>query len=456
MSTLAPADVIGGLVDALPEARGDDYLVYEKDGTWTLAAGCRALVELDSDELRIVSSGVVHRQPWSGSPAAKLGEAADRLLLASDCVFGWISFEFGAYRFGLQRRLPPRTPLARLFVPQTRIVVTPDSADVIDGVDHDRAALRRLLTDGVPPAGPTTEIDLRSDTTCYRRRVSTAVDEIKAGRYHKVILSRSVPVPFSLDFPATYRLGRRGNTPVRSFLLRLGGLRALGYSPELVTAVRHDGHVVTEPLAGTRAFGRGAACDLAARNDLEYDAKEIVEHALSVRSSLLEMAGIVQPGSAAVTDFMTVRERGSVQHLGSTVSARLRRSCNRMDALEALFPAVTASGIPKSESIEAILRLDQNPRGLYSGAVVTLSADGGLDAALALRAAYQSGGRTWLRAGAGIIAESTPEREFEETCEKLASLAPYLVGAKHTTSAQDQGRAHAGSGLKGRTTPPGR
>ena len=98
-----------------------------------------------------------------------------------------------------------------------------------------------------------------------------------------------------------------------------------------------------------------------------------------------------------------------------------------MDALEALFPAVTASGIPKAESVEAIMRLDESPRGLYSGAVVMFSADGGMDAALTLRAAYEADGHTWLRAGAGIIAESTPEREFEETCEKLGTVAPYLV-----------------------------
>ncbi|OOK80211.1 chorismate binding enzyme family protein [Mycobacterium kansasii] len=124
---------------------------------------------------------------------------------------------------------------------------------------------------------------------------------------------------------------------------------------------------------------------------------------------------------------MTVRERGSVQHLGSTISARLDPASDRMDALEALFPAVTASGIPKADGVEAILRLDEGPRGLYSGSVVMFSADGGLDAALTLRAAYERDGRTWLQAGAGIIEASQPEREFEETCEKLSVLAPYLV-----------------------------
>ena len=127
---------------------------------------------------------------------------------------------------------------------------------------------------------------------------------------------------------------------------------------------------------------------------------------------------------------MTVRERGSVQHLGSTVTGRLDASKDRMDALETLFPAVTASGIPKAAGVDAILRLDESPRELYSGAVVMFSADGGLDAALTLRTVYERDGRTWLRAGAGIIAASDPDREFEETCEKLATLAPHLVARR--------------------------
>lgn len=415
------------LAALLPERVGEDYLLYERDGQWVLASGVRAMVELDSDELRVTRDGVVQRQQWSGRPGPVLGEAVDRLLLETDQLFGWITFEFGVYRYGLQQRLAPRTPLARVFWPRTRIVVTADAVELWGTTDAHRDAVLGLLGDGLPEVRPARGVDVVADPSGYRDRVASAVGEIAAGRYHKVILSRRLEVPFPLDFPSTYRLGRRHNTPVRSFLLRLGGIRAVGYSPELVAAVHDDGSVVTEPLAGTRALGRGSARDRQARNDLESNSKEIVEHAISVRSSLREMTEIAEPGSAVVTDFMTVRERGSVQHLGSTVSGRLCPSNDRMDALEALFPAVTASGIPKAGGVEAILRLDEGPRGLYSGAVVMFSADGGLDAALTLRAAYERDGNTWLRAGAGIIEESTPEREFEETCEKLSTLAPYLV-----------------------------
>lgn len=422
-----PADLAAELAAVVTESVDEDYLLYECDGQWVLAAGVQAMVELDSNELRVIRDGVTRRQQWSGRPGAALGEAVDRLLLETDQAFGWVAFEFGVHRYGLQQRLAPHTPLARVFSPRTRIMVSEKEIRLFDAGIRHREAIDRLLATGVREVPQSRSVDVSDDPSGFRRRVAVAVDEIAAGRYHKVILSRCVEVPFAIDFPLTYRLGRRHNTPVRSFLLQLGGIRALGYSPELVTAVRADGVVITEPLAGTRALGRGPAIDRLARDDLESNSKEIVEHAISVRSSLEEITDIAEPGSAAVIDFMTVRERGSVQHLGSTIRARLDPSSDRMAALEALFPAVTASGIPKAAGVEAIFRLDECPRGLYSGAVVMLSADGGLDAALTLRAAYQVGGRTWLRAGAGIIEESEPEREFEETCEKLSTLTPYLV-----------------------------
>ncbi|BCZ23701.1 salicylate synthase [Mycobacterium senriense] len=424
---LDPADVAAELAVVLSERAGEQYLLYERGGEWVLATGVRAMVELDSDELRVIRDGVTQSQQWSGGPGPVLGEAIDRLLLETDQLFGWVAFEFGVYRYGLQQRLAPGTPLARVFWPHGRIVVTREEVRLFGTSAGHRDEVLGVLGDGVPDVRDASAVDVIADPSDYRGRVASAVAEIAAGRYHKVILSRSIEVPFALDFPSTYRLARRHNTPVRSFLLRLGGIRAVGYSPELVAAVHRDGVVVTEPLAGTRALGRGEVRDRQARDDLESNSKEIVEHAISVRSSLQEMTEIAEPGTAVVTDFMTVRERGSVQHLGSTVSGRLGTSNDRMDALEALFPAVTASGIPKAVGVEAIMRLDEGPRGLYSGAVVMLSADGGLDAALTLRSAYERDGKTWLRAGAGIIEESTPDREFEETCEKLSTLAPYLI-----------------------------
>ena len=119
-----------------------------------IALGVLAMVELDCDELRITRDGVTQRQTWSGRPGPVLGEAVDRLLLEADQVFGWIAFEFGAYRFGLQERLAPHTPLARVFWPRTRIVVTDDAVQLFDAEERHRDAVGRLLNEGPPPAPP--------------------------------------------------------------------------------------------------------------------------------------------------------------------------------------------------------------------------------------------------------------------------------------------------------------
>ncbi|MGC2797179.1 MAG: chorismate-binding protein, partial [Mycobacterium sp.] len=240
---LTPADLAAELVAALPECDGEQYLLYEHDGQWVLAVGVLTMIELDRDELRIIRNGVTQRQTWSGRPGPVLGEAVDRLLLETDQAFGWIAFEFGAYRFGLQERLAPQAPLARVFWPRTRVVVTDDAVALFNAEDRHREIVSRLLSAGPPPSPTASAVDVAADTTDYRARVGAAIGEIAAGDYHKVILSRCVAVPFALDFPSTYRLGRRHNTPARSFLLRLGGFRALGYSPELVAAVHEDGVV---------------------------------------------------------------------------------------------------------------------------------------------------------------------------------------------------------------------
>jgi anthranilate/para-aminobenzoate synthase component I len=128
-----------------------------------------------------------------------------------------------------------------------------------------------------------------------------------------------------------------------------------------------------------------------------------------------------------VSELMSVRQRGSVQHLASRVSGELDTGVSAWDALDELFPAVTASGIPKDAACEHIARTEHGPRGLYSGVVLTASHDGALDAGLVLRTVFEQDGQRWLRAGAGIVGSSRPEREYEETCEKLRSVAPHLV-----------------------------
>ncbi|MFF2555361.1 salicylate synthase [Nocardia sp. NPDC058058] len=409
-----------------------EYVVYERLGAVVFAADPLATIELDTDRIRVTTGDRVSDEPWTGRPVTVLERTLDQLRMsdpaaASGTVYGWIGFEFCARSFDAQHHLRPGIGLAHLMIPRVEVTLTDHGVTVTGASDAEAAFIANVLGTAPEPTSTPRPIDVTVDETDYRERVATAIAEIRKGQYDKVILSRRVSVPFKVDIAETYRLGRAHNTPARSFLLRLGTLEAAGFSPELVAAVDLDGTVTTEPLAGTRAFGRGRDSDSAARTDLESDPKEIVEHAVSVRASCTEVSAVATPGTLTVTDFMSVRERGSVQHLASTVQGHISPHHTPWDALEVLFPSVTASGIPKHPAVDAIFRLDNSPRNLYSGAVVTFSAAGELEATLVLRAVYQTPDSTWLRAGAGVIAQSTPDREFEETCEKLTSVSPYLV-----------------------------
>ncbi|MFI9506067.1 nocobactin biosynthesis salicylate synthase NbtS [Nocardia sp. NPDC052566] len=418
MARLASADRFG------------EYVMYERPGEWVFAADPIGSVELDVDELRVVWAGETTTSAWEGSPASVIDRALGMLPLGGRQAYGWIGFEFCAWALDATQHLDPRTALAHLMIPRIEVRVGEFGVVVSGATPEETDAIHELIAASQDTALPLAHpADVRIDPTGYRERVAEAVAEIRSGRYQKVILSRKVDVPFVVDVPATFRLGRAHNTPARSFLLRLGGLEAAGFSPELVASVDDERVVTTEPLAGTRAFGLGAAVDMAARADLITDPKEIVEHAISVQTSFAEISAVADPGTPAVSDFMAVRERGSVQHLASTVRGRLAADRSSWDALEVLFPSVTASGIPKRAGVDSVFRLDGAPRGLYSGAVVVISPTGAMEATLVLRAVYQTTEGAWLRAGAGIVEQSRPEREFEETCEKLGSIAPYVVKA---------------------------
>jgi salicylate synthase len=331
-------------------------------------------------------------------------------------AYGWAAFEFAQGRGPLHLVIPAQE--ARLS-PGTAILRATTAA----GLD----SLAHLVNQHVPepcftpePVGVTTD-------SWYQAAVAEAVAEIRRRELQKVILCRTVPVLPEIDFVGTYITGRRANTPARSYLLDLGGTTVAGFSPEIVVEVSPDGRVQTQPLAGTRALTGDSKSDALLRADLLNDPKEIYEHAVSVKLATEELAGLCTAGSVVVEEFMTVKERGSVQHLASRVAGDLPADRGPWDAFGALFPAVTASGIPKAAAYSAIRRHEPHPRGLYSGAVLTVDHTGALDTALVLRSVFREGSKQWLCAGAGIVEQSTPEREFEETCEKLASVGRFIV-----------------------------
>ncbi|MGK8522558.1 salicylate synthase [Nocardia asteroides] len=394
-----------------------DYVVYEQPGCWYVAGNPVGAVTVRPGRLHSTLGGE-HAESWSGNPWALIRAALDRAPIPRWRAYGWACFEL--YR---PDTAAPDDILAHLMVPGVELEITATEVHIRSW----GAPFELHLPDPPAPSAPT-PVPVDAVDPAYLRRVRDALDRIDSGEFHKVIVSRRVDLPFAVDLPATYAAVRRMNTPARSFLLDLGGWRAAGVSPETVLEADGHGLAATQPLAGTRARTGDVARDRVLRDELLADPKEVYEHATSVRLAHSELAGV---GSATrVSEFLTVKERGSVQHLASRVETLLPAGRDAWDALAAVFPAITASGIPKAAACAAIGDLEPGTRGLYSGAVLRADSSGMLDAALVLRAIYQRDGHSWLRAGAGVVTGSTPEREHEETCEKLACIAPYLVPAR--------------------------
>ncbi|UXM98645.1 salicylate synthase [Xanthomonas hortorum pv. pelargonii] len=368
----------------------------------------------------------------ASSPCAGVAQALAGIPFEGWRAYGRADFELAHLLHGLGGSQGSR-PLLTLSIPRAEIRLRPGQAllRALDSTDLDDLQARVVAQDAAsePAAGQPVQIGVDThagEEHLYKQHVAAALAEMHAHAYQKVILSRTVEAPADLDMVASYLAGRRCNTPARSFLLRDGDFQAYGFSPETVVEIDALGRVSTQPLAGTSALCGDSAENERLRRELLADPKEIAEHAVSVKLALQEMASICSPDSLGVSEFMEVSCRGSVQHLASRVSGRLASGRDAWSAFETLFPAVTASGIPKREALDSIRRHEPAPRGLYSGCVLLVDSDGAMDAALVLRAVYRHGERCWLQAGAGLVPSSTPEREWTETCEKLASVACHL------------------------------
>ncbi|WP_446831735.1 salicylate synthase [Candidatus Foliamicus sp.] len=416
-------------------AAHSDYMLYEHQGEWSLGLSAQGRVTLYPDRTLVTWEG----RELAARPNEDLNEAIqwglDQLPVERWRAYGTAAFELARLTYGLP--VPSGTPLLTLFVPKEEIRID-ETTIRIRAFEPDRlAALGAMVEQAVHEDDDfeaPTALDLEDeiathDAETYKRAVAEALEEIHAQQYRKVILSRQISLNHSLDMAASYGAGRRANTPARSYLLRLDGLEAAGFSPETVIEVNGEREVFTTPLAGTRSTGGSITDELRLRGELLSDSKEIAEHAISVYVGFDELTMVCDPANVSVVNFMLVSRRGAVQHLASRLKGKLLDSCNPWYAFNALFPAVTASGVPKRESIDAIGRLEPNPRGLYAGCAVIYDHTGVLDAALVLRSFYQRDGTTWLQAGAGIMNMSSPERELEETREKLSSFARHLVAA---------------------------
>ncbi|MGW2086500.1 salicylate synthase [Streptomyces sp. NPDC001880] len=403
------------------------YVLYEGPDVWSVAGGVVAEVVLKPDTVRCTKDGTTVERPWRGDPLAQVREFLDGLELADWRAYGWSAFELA---YAVAGRPVENDVLLHLVVPRTEIRLSQGQA-LVRGLDAQEVALVEKTLIGLEtepeardrPVG----VNIEVGGAAYRDSVATVVDRIRAGELQKAVVSRIVPVAADIDFPMSYLVGRRANTPARSYLLHMGDLQAFGFSPEIVVEVEPDRTVASQPLAGTRALTGDAYEDRRRREHLLSDPKELHEHAISVKVAVDEIAGPCQPETVVVQEYMVIKERGSVQHLASKVVGRMPLDASPWDAFAAVFPAVTASGVPKHAAYDAISDCEPRERGLYAGTVMTVAQDGSMDAALALRSVFHRNGETWLQAGAGVVEHSVPERELEETREKLRCVADRLV-----------------------------
>lgn len=282
---------------------------------------------------------------------------------------------------------------------------------------------------GVPGARASA---FHGSSSMEREAFEAAVVEAKAaiagGEAIQIVLARrqSFAIPRAadgglLDGLALYRALRRVNPSPYLFYVRTASFEVVGASPELLLRVEGD-RLTTHPIAGTRPRGADDEEDELIAEELQRDPKERAEHVMLVDLGRNDLGRVARAGSVAVTRYMEVERYSHVLHLVSHVEARLRPGLDALDALRSVFPAGTLSGAPKVRAMQLIASLERERRGLYGGAVGYIGYDGGLDTAITIRSAVLTAGLVHVHSGAGIVAGSVPDREFEETEHKAAAL----------------------------------
>lgn len=376
------------------------------------------------------------------------------------CLVGYFAYETVGLVEDLPR--PPENPLAlpdMLFVRPTLLLVFDRLADALYFVapvwpgltaPHDAvaraaeqietAAARLAAPLPARPAVPDTLEDVVATPALadgrYRDMVLKAKDYIAAGDIFQVVLAQRFSTPFALPPFDLYRALRRINPSPFLYYLDLPGFALIGSSPEILVRAR-DGEVTIRPIAGTRPRGKTEAEDTANRDSLLADPKERAEHLMLLDLGRNDVGRVAKPGTVRVTDSYTIEKYSHVMHIVSNVVGELRPDRDALDALFAGFPAGTVSGAPKVRACEIIAELEPETRGAYAGGVGYFSPDGSLDSCIVLRTAVIRDGVMHVQAGAGIVADSTPEYEQRECEAKSGAL--FAAAREAVARAKDSG-----------------
>ncbi len=390
----------------------------------------------------------------AGEPLASLRALLEesRIELGDDLppmaagLFGYLGYDMVRY----MERLPDGNP-DPIDIPDA-VMVRPTVVAVFDNVldlvtvvtpvwpDPDLSAraaydlacerLADVVTDfgrSIPRAAPLTPASVRPDPVAnmsqaeFEAMVVKAKDYIAAGDVFQVVPSQRFALPFRLPPFALYRSLRRLNPSPFLFFLDLDGYALVGSSPEILVRLR-DEVVTIRPLAGTRPRGDDAEADKALAADLLADPKERAEHIMLLDLGRNDVGRVAQVGSVKVTEKMVIEYYSHVMHISSNVEGRIRPGLDAVDALVAGFPAGTVTGAPKVRAMEIIDELEPVRRSFYSGAIGYFGADGSMDTCIGLRTGLVKDGTLYVQAGGGVVADSEPALEYQESRNKAQAL----------------------------------
>ena len=322
--------------------------------------------------------------------------------------------------------------------------------------EYHRAALElqhmaQLLVNGdLAPETPgrmTTEVSAAHSEADYCRMVEKAKEHIREGDIFQVVLSNRLEAGFEGSLLDTYRVLRTVNPSPYMFYFTSADMEVAGASPETLVKLE-DGVLHTFPLAGTRPRGKTAEEDEALERELLADPKELAEHSMLVDLGRNDLGKISRFGTVEVEKAYQVERYSHVMHIGSTVRGVIRDDKDALDAVAAILPAGTLSGAPKIRAAQIINDLEDNKRGIYGGGIGYISNTGNLDLCIAIRIAYKKQGKVFVRSGAGIVADSVPEKEYRECLNKAAAVVESLRKAEALSAGPDapaNGMAPAGA-----------
>ena len=283
------------------------------------------------------------------------------------------------------------------------------------------------------PGGKLTgEVTALFDKERFCGMVERAKDHIREGDIFQIVLSNRLSAPFEGSLLNTYRLLRTINPSPYMFYLSGTDVEVAGASPETLVKLE-DGILHTFPLAGTRPRGKTEAEDRALEAELLADEKELAEHNMLVDLGRNDLGKISRFGTVEVEKLRSVERFSHVMHIGSTVRGEIRDDCDALDAIGAVLPAGTLSGAPKIRACQLIGELEGNKRGIYGGAIGYIDFTGNMDTCIAIRLVYKKNGTVYVRSGAGIVADSVPETEYQECLNKARAALNALELAQEET-----------------------